>query len=72
MIELKCMRATLGAAGEKYKDESGEQWEGASKSFLGKLFLYFVFHRHFSKSDQGHGQQQHPCSLLTVAFICSF
>lgn len=59
-----------------YKDESGEQWEGASKELLGKLLLYFVFHRHFSKSDQGHRQQQHPRSLPSVVLppviFCSF
>lgn len=70
------MRATLRAAGKKYKDESGEQWEGGSKQeLLGKLLQYFVFHRRFSKSDQGH-QQQHPHALLSVVLppviICSF
>lgn len=55
------------SCGEKYKDESGEQWEGgASKQeLLGNLFQYLVFHRHFSKSDQGH-QQLQPRSLLSV------
>lgn len=50
---------------------------GSKQELLGKLLLYFVFHRHFSKSDQGHlQQQQHPRSLLSVVLppviICSF
>lgn len=47
---------------------------GSKQELLGKLLLYFVFHRHCSKSDQGHRRQQHPRSLPPVvlhSMICS-
>lgn len=89
LIRTKCNRNHYGNFGEvspervemhesytdEYKDESGEKWEGASKrELLGRLPRYLVFHRHFSKSDQGH-QQQHPlsfslqCSLLLSSVV---
>lgn len=49
---------------------------GSKPELLGKLLHYFVFHRHFSKSDQGQQQQQLPRSLLSLVLlpliICSF
>lgn len=89
LIRTKCNRNHYGNFGEaspervemhesytdECKDESGEKWEGASKrELLGRLPRYLVFHRHFSKSDQGH-QQQHPlsfslqCSLLLSSVV---
>lgn len=55
------------------KDESGESRRGESRrELLGRLCRYLVFHRHFSKSDQGH-QQQHPLplSLCSVQLLLS-
>lgn len=55
------------------KDESGESRRGESRrELLGRLRRYLVFHRHFSKSDQGH-QQQHPLplSLCSVQLLLS-
>lgn len=42
------------------------------RELLGRLRRYLVFHRHFSKSDQGH-QQQHPLplSLCSVQLLLS-